>query len=71
MVKVVCREGEDIDSLMARFKRQVKQSGTLDECRKREFYLKKSLKRKAKSKLHMQKVKSNKKALAKVNNNKK
>lgn len=57
MIKVYRREGEDIDSLMARFKRQVKQNGVLDECRKREFYLKKSLKRKAKSKLHMQKIK--------------
>lgn len=62
MVKVVRREGEDIDSLVARFKRQVKQSGTLDECRKREFYLKKSLKRKAKSKLHAQKMKGKKKS---------
>jgi small subunit ribosomal protein S21 len=47
--KVKLREGETTDSLLARFKTQVKKSGILTECRKREFFLKKSLKRKRKS----------------------
>ena len=43
-------EKESIDSMLRRFKRQVKQEGILQECRKREFFLKKSLARKEKSK---------------------
>ena len=43
-------EKESIDSLLRRFKRQVKKEGILQECRKREFFLKKSLARKEKSK---------------------
>ena len=43
-------EKESIDSLLRRFKRQVKKEGNLQECRKREFFLKKSLARKEKSK---------------------
>lgn len=57
MAKVVKRDGEDIDSLLARFKRQVKQNNIIGDCRKHEFYLKKSLKRKVKSKAHLQKLK--------------
>jgi len=48
--KVKLREDESVDSLMARFKSLVKKSGVLAECRKREFFLKKSLERKRKSK---------------------
>ena len=43
-------EKESIDSMLRRFKRQVKKEGILQECRKREFFLKKSLARKEKSK---------------------
>ena len=43
-------EKESIDSLLRRFKKQVKEEGILQECRKREFFLKKSLARKEKSK---------------------
>ena len=50
MAHVKAREGEDLDSLIGRFKREVKADGTIEECKKREFFLKKSLKRKAKSK---------------------
>lgn len=39
-----------LDTLLRRFKKQVQQDGTLDECKRREFFLKKSLKRKEKSK---------------------
>jgi small subunit ribosomal protein S21 len=47
--KVKLREGETTDVLISRFKTLVKKSGILTECRKREFFLKKSLKRKRKS----------------------
>ena len=33
-------EKESIDSLLRRFKKQVKKEGILQECRKREFFLK-------------------------------
>ena len=49
MVKVVLREGETTEDLARRFKTAVKKSGILQECGKREFFLKKSLKRKRKS----------------------
>ena len=49
MVKVVLREGETAEDLVNRFKTAVKKSGILQECRKREFFLKKSLARKRKS----------------------
>ena len=49
MVKVVLREGETTEDLARRFKTAVKKSGILQECRKREFFLKKSLARKRKS----------------------
>lgn len=47
--KVKRRENETTDALLSRFKALVKKSGVLEECRKREFFLKKSLKRKRKS----------------------
>lgn len=50
-IKVVVREGEGLDEAMRRFKRSVNKSGVLLECRKREAYLKKGLKRKQKSEL--------------------
>ena len=49
MSKVVVREGETLDEALRRFKRQVNKAGTIQECRKRELYLKKNLKRKIKS----------------------
>ena len=49
MVKVVLREGETAEDLVSRFKTAVKKSGILQERRKREFFLKKSLARKRKS----------------------
>jgi len=39
-----------LDSMLRRFKKQVENEGILEECRRREFFLKKSLKRKEKSK---------------------
>ena len=49
MPKIVIREGESLDEGVRRFKRQVNKAGIIQECRKREFYLKKKLKRKLKS----------------------
>lgn len=51
MIKVTAREDETFDSLLKRFKKQVNASGIIQECRKREYFLKKSLKRKEKSKM--------------------
>lgn len=49
MSKVVVRDGETLDEALRRFKRNVNKAGTIQECRKREFFLKKSLARKVKS----------------------
>ena len=49
MPKTIVRENETLDDALRRFKRQVNKAGTLQECRKRESFLKKSLKRKLKS----------------------
>ena len=51
MQKTVVRENETLDEALRRFKRQVNKSGVLLETRKREFYLKKGLKRKLKSEM--------------------
>lgn len=39
-----------LDSMLRRFKKQVQAEGILEECKRREFFLKKSIKRKEKSK---------------------
>jgi small subunit ribosomal protein S21 len=49
MPKTIVREGETLDEALRRFKRQVNKAGTIQEARKREFYLKPGLKRKLKS----------------------
>ena len=54
MPKTVVRENETLDEALRRFKRQVNKSGVLLETRKREFYLKKGLKRKLKSEMARQ-----------------
>jgi len=50
-VKVMLREGENLDDAMRRFKRSVNKSCVLLESRKRECYYKTNLKRKMKSEL--------------------
>ena len=47
--RVKLRENESTDSLIARFKTTVKKAGILKECKKHDYFLKKSLKRKKKS----------------------
>ena len=39
-----------LDQMIRRFKKQVENEGIIEECRRREFFLKKSLKRREKSK---------------------
>ncbi len=56
MPKIVVRENEQLDEALRRFKRQVNKSGVLLEARKREFYLKKGLKRKMKSEMARRKT---------------
>ncbi|MDY0295246.1 MAG: 30S ribosomal protein S21 [Acholeplasmataceae bacterium] len=46
MPKTIVREKETIEDALRRFKRDVSKSGTLQEARKREFYLKPSVERK-------------------------
>jgi len=41
---------ESLDSMLRRFKKQVSEDGTLEAVRNRKYFLKKSLKRKEKSK---------------------
>ncbi len=50
MAKVVARENESVDDLLRRFKKQVNNENIIEECRKHDFFLKKALKRKEKSK---------------------
>ena len=45
MAKTVVRDNESLDDALRRFKRQVSRTGTLQEARKREFYVKPGLKR--------------------------
>lgn len=52
MVKVVMgKDANDVDTLLRKWKTKVKKSGIIDECRKREYFLKKSLARKRKSEM--------------------
>ena len=50
MAKVVARENESVDDLLRRFKRQVNNENIIEEYKKHDYFLKKSLKRKEKSK---------------------
>ncbi len=56
MPKIVVHENETLDEALRRFKRQVNKAGTLQEARKREFYVKPGLKRKLKSELARRKA---------------
>ena len=49
MAEVKVKEGESLDSALRRFKRGVSKDGTLQEYRKREYYVKPSVARKLKS----------------------
>ena len=49
LTKVIVRDNESIDRAFKRFKRKVEQAGILKEVRKREHYLKPSIKKIIKS----------------------
>lgn len=51
MPKVELKQDESIDSLIRRFKNQVKKSGNLEDLKKHNYFLKKSLRRREKAKL--------------------
>ena len=48
MAKVVVKDNEVLDDALRRFKRQVSRNGTLQEVRKREYYIKPGVKKKLK-----------------------
>ncbi|MCR5741405.1 MAG: 30S ribosomal protein S21 [Gammaproteobacteria bacterium] len=50
MPKTIVRENEGIEEALRRFKRDVSRAGTIQECKKREFYLSPSKARKEKAK---------------------
>ncbi|MDR3215011.1 MAG: 30S ribosomal protein S21 [Bacilli bacterium] len=49
MSKVEVRSNESLDDALRRFKRQVSKTGTLQEARKREYYVKPGIRKKLKS----------------------
>jgi small subunit ribosomal protein S21 len=55
MAKTVVRENETIEDALRRFKRDVSRSGTLQEARKREYYVKPSISKKIKQKANQKK----------------
>lgn len=50
MPKTVVKDNESIEDALRRFKRDVSRSGTLQEARKREFYVKPSISKKMRQK---------------------
>jgi len=48
MPKTIVRDNESLDDALRRFKRDVSRAGTLQETRRREFYLKPSVAKKEK-----------------------
>lgn len=50
MPKIVVKESESIEDALRRFKRNVSRSGTLQEARKRKYYVKPSESKKLKRK---------------------
>ncbi|HAF59700.1 MAG: 30S ribosomal protein S21 [Bacillota bacterium] len=57
MAQVVVREGENLESALKRFKRSCARDGVMSEIRKREHYVKPSVKRKKKSEAARKKAK--------------
>lgn len=48
MTKVIAQPGESVDSLLRKFNKKVQSEGILQEIKRREFYLKPSLKKQQK-----------------------
>jgi small subunit ribosomal protein S21 len=55
MPKTVVKDNENIEDALRRFKRDVSRSGTLQEARKREYYLKPSVSKKLRRKMNQKK----------------
>lgn len=64
MTKVTVREGESVERAIKRFKRKVEQAGILKEVRKREHYLKPSVKSKLKQRAAEARARKREKRLA-------
>lgn len=59
MAKVILRKDENLDGMIRRFKKQVIRDETVLECRKHEYFRKKSIKRKEKAELARKKASKN------------
>lgn len=57
MAKTVVRNNESLEDALKRFKRDVSRSGTLQEARKREYYVKPSVSKKLKQRQNKTKKK--------------
>lgn len=49
MPKIVRREGESIEELISRFKRNVNKSGVLEKCREKECFMNNATRKKLKA----------------------
>lgn len=63
MVKILIKDGEVIEKALRRFKRKVEQAGILKEIKKREYYLKPSIKRKLKARAAEARIRKREKRL--------
>jgi small subunit ribosomal protein S21 len=61
MTKVSVRDGEPVERAIKRFKRKVEQAGIIKELRKREFYVKPSVKKKLKQRAAIARARKTKK----------
>jgi small subunit ribosomal protein S21 len=48
LIKVAIQEGESIDKILKRFKKKYEKAGVLKEFRKRQFFVKPSIKKRVK-----------------------
>lgn len=65
MIKIIINDGEPIDKVLKKFKRKVEQSAVLKDIKKREFYLKPSIKRKLKRRATSSRIRKRAKRLNK------
>jgi len=65
LIKVIINEGESIDRALKKFKRKVEQAAILKDIKKREFYLKPSIKQKLKRRAANTRIKKREKRLTK------
>jgi len=65
LIKIIINEGEPIDKVLKKFKRKVEQSSILKDIKKREFYVKPSIKRKLKRRATNSRIKKREKKINK------